>query len=184
MTPPDTLFRREALEAWARARDPGSGELRLGARWVTWWYRLLLLLVVITVLGLFVARTEERVTGSAVVEPRTGRVEALLPARAAPDLSGSRGLTVALPGRGGSPAGVEVDHVQAADDGAIRRAGLRPLAQPAILLTGHLRDPSDLRSRTGGSVRAAAVVVLRSERLVDVLARQFRAMLGRPGAQP
>jgi hypothetical protein len=183
MTSRETLFRKEALEAWARAQDPGDGEVRLGARWLTWSYRLLLLLVVVTVIALFVVRTDERVTGSAVVDPRTGSVTALLPARAAPDLSASRGLSVELPGRGDDLAGVEVDHAEAADGPTARRAGLEPLSQPAILLTGHLRNPTDLPSSSAESVRAPAVVVLRSERLVDLLARQFRAMLGERGAQ-
>jgi hypothetical protein len=183
MTPPGSLFRKEAVEAWARAQDPGDGEVRLGARWLTWSYRLLLLLVVVTVVALFVVRTDERVTGSAVVDPRTGSVTALLPARAAPDLSGSRGLTVDLPGGGEDLTGVDVDHAEAADEPTIRRAGLEPLSQPAILLTGHLRNRADLPSSSTETVRAPAVVVLRSERLVDMLARQFRAMLGDRAAQ-
>jgi hypothetical protein len=184
MTPPETLFRREALEAWARARDPGNGEVRLGARWMTWSHRLLLVLVVVTAIALFVIRTEERVTGSAVVDLRTGAVTAVLPAGAAPELPGSRGLSVDLPRAGETVAGVDVDHAETAADGAIRKAGLEPLSQPAILLTGHLRNPSDLVSRTGGTTRTRAEVVLRSERLVDVLARQFRAMLGEPEVKP
>ena len=179
MTPPETLFRREALEAWASARDPGSGEVRLGARWVTWLYRLLLLLVVLTVIALFVVRAEERVTGSAVVDPRTGAVTALLPAGAAQDLTTSRGLTVELTGGGGTRVGVQVDHVQEADDATIRRTGLVPLSQPGILLTGHVRDRSDLPTRAVRTIPAQALVVLRTERLVDVLGRQFRTMLGR-----
>jgi len=183
MTPPESLFRKEAVEAWARAQDPGDGDVRLGARWLTWSYRLLLLLVVVTVVALFVVRTDERATGSAVVDPRTGSVTALLPARAAPDLAGSRGLTVDLPGGGEDLAGVDVDHTEAADEPTIRRAGLEPLSQPAILLTGHLRNRADLRSSSAETVRVPAVVVLRSERLVDMLARQFRAMLGEREAQ-
>jgi len=183
MTPPETLFRQEALEAWAHAGDAGDGEVRLGARWVTWSYRLLLLLIVVTVIGLFVIRTEESVTGSAGVDPGTGVVTALLPAGAAPDLSESRGLTVELPGPGGRPARVEVDRTEAADDAAIRAAGLEPLSQPAILITGHLRDSSGLPSGAGRTIETRAVVVLRSERLVDMLARQFRVLLGERGAQ-
>jgi hypothetical protein len=180
MTPPETLFRREAVEAWASARDPGSGEVRLGARWVTWLYRLLLLLVVLSVIALFVVHAEERVTGSAVVEPGTGAVTALLPAGAAPDLTTSRGLTVELTGGSGSRVAVEVDHAQEADDATIRRAGLVPLSQPGVLLIGHVRDRSALPTRTEGTIPAQAVVVLRTERLVDVLGRQFGVMLGRP----
>jgi len=184
MTRPETLFRREALEAWASARDPGDPEVRLGVRWLTWSYRLLLVLVVVTAICLFVVRTEERVTGSAVVDLRTGSVTAILPAGAAPELSASRGLSVELPGRGSPVVGVEVDHAEAAGDGEIRRAGLEPLSQPAILLTGHLRESSDRPSHADRAVRARAVVVLRSERLVDVLSRRFAAMLGERGGQP
>ena len=88
-----------------------------------------------------------------------------------------------LPGGGDDLAGVEVDHAEAADDPTARSAGLEPLSQPAILLTGHLRNPADLPSGSADGVRAPAVVVLRSERLVDLLARQFRAILGERGAQ-
>ena len=54
-----------------------------------------------------------------------------------------------------------------------RDAGFTPLSQPAILVTGQAGQGAP-----AGPVRARATVVLRSETVADVLARQFDAMLG------
>jgi hypothetical protein len=64
-----------------------------------------------------------------------------------------------------------------ADDGDARQAGLAPPAQPAILVTGRI-DPG-APTGPGTSRPAQVTVVLRTESLADVLARQFSAMLGR-----
>ena len=125
---------------------------------------------------MWVIRTDESTSGPAVVDGRTGTVAVLLPAVAGPDLASSRGLTVTLPG--GRSVRVTGLHAQLADDAAIRKAGLVPLAQPAILVTGQLDPGAAASVAQDAHLQTQASVVLRSESLADVLARQFGAMLG------
>lgn len=175
-TNPEAIFRREALEFRARGRDTPGGVVRLGSRWIHWAYRITLVLVVLAIAGMWVIRTDESTSGAAVIDGRTGTVTVLLPASAGPDLARSRGLTVTLPG--GRPAAVSGLHAQLAGDTAIRKAGLTPLTQPAILVTGQL-DPGAAASVAHDvHLQTQASAVLRSEPLADVLARQFGAMLG------
>jgi hypothetical protein len=173
-TNPEAIFRREALEFRVRGRDTQGGVVRLGSRWIHWAYRMTLVLVLVAVAGMWVIRTDESTTGPAVINGRTGTVAVLLPAAAGPDLASSRGLTVTLPG--GKPVRVTGLHAQLASASSIRRAGLVPPAQPAILVTGQL-DPGAPAAQDA-HLQTQASVVLRSEPLADVLARQFGAMLG------
>jgi hypothetical protein len=175
-TNPEAIFRREALEFRVRGRDTPAGVVRLGARWIHWAYRMMLVLVVVAVAGLWVIRTGESTSGPAVIDGRTGTVAVLLPAVAGPDLASSRGLTVALPG--GRSAGVSGLHVHLADDTAIRKAGLAPLTQPAILVTGQLNPGAAASVAQDAHLQTRASVVLRSESLAGALARQFGAMFG------
>jgi hypothetical protein len=174
-TNPEAIFRREALEFRVRGRDTQGGVVRLGSRWIHWAYRMTLVLVLVAVAGMWVIRTNESTTGPAVIDGRTGTVAVLLPAAAGPDLASSRGLTVTLPD--GKPVRVTGLHAQLASASSIRRAGLVPPAQPAILVTGQL-DPGAAPVAQDAHLQAQASVVLRSEPLADVLARQFGAMLG------
>jgi len=175
-TNPEAIFRREALEFRARGRDTPGGVVRLGSRWIHWAYRITLVLVVLAVAGMWMIRTSENTSGPAVIDGRTGTVTVLLPAAAGPDLARSRGLTVTLPG--GRPAGVSGLHAQLASASSIRRAGLVPPAQPAILVTGQLDPGAAAAVPQDAHLQTRASVVLRSEPLADVLARQFGAMLG------
>jgi hypothetical protein len=179
----EAIFRQEALEFRARGRDAAGGAVRLGARWKQWAFRLTLVLLVAAVAGMWVIHTDESTSGPAVVDGRTGMVAALLPAVVGPDLPRSRGLTVALPG--GRSVRVSGLHARLADDTAIRQAGLTPLTQPAILVTGRL-DPGASAASVAqdAHLQTQASVVLRSESLAEVLARQFGAMLGHRGATP
>jgi hypothetical protein len=119
---------------------------------------------------------DESTSGAAVIDGRTGTVAVLLPAAAGPDLASSRGLTVTLPdGRSASVSGL---HAQLADDTATRKAGFAPLTQPALLVTGHLNPGAAASVAQDAHLQTRASVVLRSEPLADVLARQFGAMLG------
>jgi hypothetical protein len=175
-TNPEVIFRREALEFRARGRDTPGGVVRLGARWIHWAYRITLVLVAVAVAAMWMIRTGESTSGAAVIDGRTGTVTVLLPAVAGPDLASSRGLTVTLPG--GRSVRVSGLHAQLADDTAIRKAGLAPLTQPAILVTGRLDPGTAPAVAQDARLQTQASVVLRSEPLADVLARQFRAMLG------
>jgi hypothetical protein len=174
-TNPEAIFRREALEFRVRGRDTQGGVVRLGSRWIHWTYRMTLVLVLVAVAGMWVIRTNESTTGPAVIDGRTGTVAVLLPAAAGPDLASSRELTVTLPD--GKPVQVTGLHAQLASASSIRRAGLVPPAQPAILVTGQL-DPGVAPVAQDAHLQTQASVVLRSEPLADVLARQFGAMLG------
>jgi hypothetical protein len=172
---PEAIFRPEALEFRARGRDAQGGVVRLGARWIHWAYRMTIILVAAGVAAMWVIRTDEGTSGPAVIDGRTGTVAALLPAVTGPELARSRGLTVTLPS--GKSVRVTGLHAQLASASSIRRAGLVPPAQPAILVTGQLA-PGAASDGQGAHLRAQASVVLRSEPLADVLARQFGAMLG------
>jgi hypothetical protein len=134
-----------------------------------------LVLVVVAVAGMWMIRTDESTAGAAVIDGRTGTVAVLLPAVTGPDLATSR-LTVTLPG--GRPAGGAGLPAQRAGDTAIRKAGLAPLNQPAILVTGRLDPGAAASVAQDAHLQTQASVVLRSEPLADVLARQFGAMLG------
>jgi hypothetical protein len=175
-TNPEAIFRQEALEFRVRGRDTPGGVVRLGSRWIHWAYRMTLVLVLVAVAGMWVIRTGESTTGPAVIDGRTGTVAVLLPAVAGPDLGSSRGLTVTLPG--GKPVRVSGLHAQLASASSIRRAGLVPPAQPAILVTGQLDPGAAASAAQDAHLQTQASVVLRSEPLADVLARQFGAMLG------
>lgn len=172
----DSIFRREALEFRARGRDTAGGVVRLGPWWVRWSYRLALVAVVASLASLWLIRTDESASGPAVIDGRTGTVAALLPAAAGPELAGSPRLTVALPS--GRSVEVSIRHEQLASDAAARKAGLAPPAQPAILVTGQLAEGPPARPAARDTrLPANASVVLRSESLAGVLARQFRTML-------
>ncbi|HEY2270353.1 MAG TPA: hypothetical protein VGL33_24860 [Streptosporangiaceae bacterium] len=174
-TNPEAIFRREALEFRVRGRDTPGGVVRLGTRWIHWAYRMTLVLVLVAVAVIWIIRTDESSSGPAVVDGRTGTIAVLLPAVAGPDLTSS--LTVTLPS--GRSVGISGLHAQLADDTAIRRAGLEPLTQPAILLTGQLKPGAAATLLAQDAhLHYEATVVLRSESLADVLASQFGAMLG------
>jgi hypothetical protein len=177
----EAIFRREALEFRVRGRSTPGGVVRLGARWIHWTYRMLFVLVLVAVAAIWVIHTDESASGPAIVDGRTGTVAFLLPAVVGPDLASSREFTVALPG--GSSAGIRGLHARLADDSAIRKAGLAPLNQPAILVTGQLNPGAGAASLLQDAhVRTQAFVVLRSESLADLLGRQFQAMLSNGNA--
>lgn len=177
----EAIFRREALEFRVRGRSTPGGVVRLGARWIRWTYRMLFVLVLVAVAAIWLIHTDERASGPAIIDGRTGTVAFLLPAVVGPDLASSPEFTVALPG--GSSVGISGPHAQLADDSAIKMAGLAPLNQPAILVTGQLNPGAGAASlRRDAHVRTQASVVLRSESLADLLGRQFQAMLSNGNA--
>ena len=172
----EAIFRREALEFRVRGRSTSGGVVRLGARWIHWTYRMLFVLVLAAVAAIWVIQTDESASGPAIVDGRTGTVAFLLPAVVGPDLASSQEFTVTLPG--GGSVGITGLHAQLADDTAIGKAGLAPLNQPAILVTGQLDPGAGAASLLQDAhVRTQALVVLRSESLAELLGRQFQAML-------
>jgi hypothetical protein len=176
-TTPEAIFRREALEFRTRGHDARGGVVRLGSRWMRWTYRATLVLVLAAVASMWVIRTGESTAGPAVVDGPAGTVTALLPAVVAPDLASSQGFTFVFPD--GRPVRVVGLRVQLADAAAIRAAGLAPLSQPAILVTGRLEPGAAAATEERQlPLRTEVSVVLRSESLAEVLAGQFGAMLG------
>ncbi len=176
---PGAIFRDEALEFRARGRDLPGGVVRLGSRWLTWAYRVTLVLLAAAIASMWVIRTSESTSGPVAVDGRTGMVAALLPAAAGAGLTGSSGFTLVLPG--GRELRVTGLHAILADDAAISKAGFQPLKQPAILVTGQLDQDAALGHDAvpgRAPLRTQATVVLRSETVADVLARQFGTMLG------
>jgi hypothetical protein len=175
------IFRREALEFRVRGRRTPGGVVRLGARWIHWTYRMLCVLVLVAVAAVWVIHTDENASGPAIVDGRTSTVAFLLPAVVGPDLASSQKFTMALPG--GGSVGIRGLQAQLADDATIRKAGLVPLTQPAILVTGRLTPGAGAASiLRDAHVRTQASVVLRSESLADLLGRQFRAMFSNGNA--
>jgi hypothetical protein len=177
---PDAIFREEALEFRARGRDVPGGVVRLGSQWLTWAYRVTLVLLAAAIASMSVIRTSESTTGPVAVDGRTGLVAILIPAAAGTDLASSQNLTVVLPdGRSLRVTGL---HAVLAGAAAIEKAGLTPLKQPAILVTGQA-DPAGQADQAdpgkpATTLRTQATAILRSETIADVLARQFDAMLG------
>jgi hypothetical protein len=138
-------------------------------------------LVLVAVAAMWAIHTDENASGPAIVDGRTGAVAFLLPAVVGPDLASSQKFTVALPG--GGSVGIRGLQAQLADDTAIRNAGLAPLSQPAILVTGQLiPGAGTVPVLRDAHVRTQASVVLRSESLADLLGRQFRAMFSNGNA--
>jgi hypothetical protein len=180
MSSVDPIFRQEALDFRARGRTREGGVIRLGGRWLRLLYWVTLLFVVAGGTALWFIRTDEQATGPAVVDSRDGSVVALLPLAVAPQLSHAEGLAVRL---NGTSVGVTVSSAQPVDAAGIRRAGLAGTAEAGILLRGRVHPARHSPLDASGKVRARAVVVLRSERAVDVLTRRFRVMLGERGGQ-
>jgi hypothetical protein len=177
----EAIFRREALEFRVRGRRTPGGVVRLGARWIHWTYRMLCVLVLVAVAAMWVIHTDENASGPAIVDGRTGTVAFLLPVAVGPDLASSQKFTVALPG--GGSVGIRGLQARLADDTTIRKAGLAPLSQPAILVTGRLTPGAGTAAvPRDAHVRTQASVVLRSESLADLLGRQFRAMFSNGNA--
>jgi hypothetical protein len=177
----EAIFRREALEFRVRGRSTPGGVVRLGARWMHWTYRVLFVLVLVAVAAMWIVRTDESASGPAIVDGRTGTVAFLLPATVGPDLASSQRFTVTLPGGGSARIGGL--RARLAGDAAIRAAGLVPLNQPAILVTGQLAPGAGAALvLPDAHLRTQASVVLRSESLADLLGRQFHAMLSNGSA--
>lgn len=181
MSDHEEMFRREALEHHARGQTSSHREVRLGVSWLEWLYATTLLLLVAGIAVAWLARTDEQTTGPAVVQARNGTFSALLPAAVARDLPHARSLELELPAGPISRLRIRHAHVTAATRRAVARAGLPLSDQPVILLQGRLPAEQRLRRALAAQPRLHAHItaVLRSERVVDVFARQIGAMFGR-----
>ena len=180
MTPPSGLFRQEALEF--QASQPQGGVLRIDPRWTRLAYWLVLALLVAGVIVTATAHTSETTSGPALIDMQEQTFVAIVPGAASPDLQPGQTVRLDVQGLEGPPLAARALKAEVADQAAIRRAGFPSSSQPAVLVTGVLGPYADVGTlpsspRHGGR----AVVVLRSQRILDLLLRQLQGTLGKGG---
>jgi hypothetical protein len=180
MTPPSGLFRQEALEF--QASQPQGGVLRIDPRWTRLAYWLVLALLVAGVIVTATAHTSETTSGPALIDVQERTFVALVPGAASPELHPGQTVRLDVQGLEGPPLAARTLKAEVADQAAIRRAGFPSSSQPAVLVTGVLGPHADVGTlpsspRHGGR----AVVVLRSQRILDLFLRQLRGTLGKGG---
>jgi hypothetical protein len=178
MTEPRSLFRREALEF--KTRQPGHGDvLRIDAPWSRWSYWIVLALVVAGVVVSATVHTSQTTSGPAVIDVRERTFVALVPGAASPDLHRGQLVRVELPGTTRPALAARVLGSEVADQAGLRRAGFAASSQPATLVRGRLERGADVTAlRSSPRPEGRAVVVLRSQRIVDLFLRQLSGMLG------
>jgi hypothetical protein len=181
MTPPSGLFRQEALEFHTGRQRP-DGVLRVDPRWTRWSYWLVLALLVAGVIVTATAHTSETTSGPALIDVQERTFVALVPGAASPDLQPGQTVRLQVEGLVARPLAARALKAEVADQAAIRRAGFPSSSQPAVLVTGILGPHAEVGAlpsspRQGGW----AVVVLRSQRILDLFLRQLQGTLGKGG---
>jgi hypothetical protein len=171
MTSPLDLFRREALEFHTGQQRP-DGVLRVDAVWTRWVYWLVLALLVVGVMVTATAHVVETTSGPALIDVQERIFVALVPGAASRDLQPGQAVRLDLQGLEGPPISAQVLTAEVADQAAIRQAGFPSSSQPAVLVTGVLEPHADVTALTSSPRRDAwAVVVLRSQRILDLFLR-------------
>ena len=180
MTERPPLFRREALEF--QASEPRGGVLRIDPPWTRWAYWAVLALVVVGVVVTWTARTSETTSGPALINLEDRSFVALMPDAASPDLRPGQLVRLHVEGPVARPLAARALKAEVADQAAVRRAGFASSSQPAMLVTGVLGPNAEVASSPSSPQREGrAVVVLRSQRILDLFLRQLRGTLGRDG---
>jgi hypothetical protein len=181
MTERPSLFRREALEFHRRQTGQG-GVLRIEPPWTRWSYWTVLALVAAGLVVAATARTSETTSGPAWINVQQRTYVALVPDAASPDLRRGQIVHLRVNGLGARVLAARVLNATVADPARVRRAGFASSSQPAVLVTGVLERDDDLASLASSrGAKGRAVVVLRSQGLLDLFARQLRGMLGTGG---
>jgi hypothetical protein len=181
MTERPSLFRQEALEFQADRSRPGA-VLRIDAPWTRWAYWIMLALVVAGVVVTSTARTSETTSGPALINVPERTFVALVPGAASPNLRRGQLVRLQVDGLPGRPLAARVLGAEVADQAGIRRAGFASSSQPAMLVTGVLAAHTDVASLPSSPrYEGRAVVVLRSQRILDLFQRQLRGTLGKGG---
>lgn len=176
------LFRREAIEAHATGYGHGRADVPLGGRCIRLSYWAVLALIVTGALASMLVRVDERTAGPAVVETRGLAFTALLPAGAAADIGGASSLAVEYTSDATSTRlAVARARVVVATPGAIKGAGLQARNGQWVIVSGRLAPPPGGSRLRRAKVSARLVVVLPSESLAHVLARQVGTALGGSG---
>jgi hypothetical protein len=180
MTERPSLFRREALEFHAGQPRQGS-VLRVDPPWIGWLYWIVLSLVVAGVVFTATARTSETTSGPALINVQERTFVALVP-DASPDLRRDQLVRLQVDGPEGRPLAARVLRAEVADRAGVRRAGFASFAQSGTLVTGLLERHAVVASLPSSPrPEGRAVVILRSQRILDLFLRQVRGMLGRGG---
>jgi hypothetical protein len=107
---------------------------------------------------------------------------ALVPDAASPDLRRGQLVHLQVNGPGGRVLAARVLRAKVADQAGVRRAGFASSSQPGMLVTGLLERDADVASLASSPrPEGRAVVVLRSQRILDLFVRQVRGMLDTGG---
>jgi hypothetical protein len=181
MTPPSDLFRQEAMEFHAGQQRP-DGVLRVDLPWTRWAYWIVLALVVAGVIVTATAHTSETTSGPALIDVQERTFVALVPGAASPDLRPGQTVRLDVQGLEGPPLAARALKAKVADQAAIRRSGFPPSSQPAVLVTGVLGPHADVGALPSSPRHEGrAVVVLRSQSILDLFLRQLQGTLGKGG---
>jgi hypothetical protein len=180
MTERPSLFRQEALEFRAGGPRQG-GVLRIEPPWTGWLYWIVLGLVGAGMVVTATARTSETTSGPALINMQERTFVALVPDAASADLQRGQLVRLQVDGREGRPLAARVFRAEVADQAGVRRAGFASSSQPAMLVTGFLAPHGDVASPSSPRHEGRAVVVLRSQRVLNLFLRQLRGMLGEGG---
>jgi hypothetical protein len=170
------VFREEALISHAGGGQDGDVEIHLGQHWLRWLYRLSLGLAAAGIALALTASTSPESDGTAAVTEPGGDFAALLPVAAIPDVARVREVTVKLPAPG-SQVRVRVTRMRLASPELARQAGLPPPAEPSILLTGRLAPGVVPPPGPGGRRVTPVALVLSSETVGAIVAREFEAVI-------
>jgi hypothetical protein len=180
MTEPPSLFRREALDFKAGQLGPGD-VLRIDPPWSRWSYWVVLALVVAGVVVTTTVHTSKTTSGPTLINVRERTFAAVVPDAASPDLHRGQTVRLELPG-GKRPALVtRVLRSDVADQTGLRRAGFASSSQPGVLVTGVLEKDADVASLPSSPSERRVVVVLGSQRILDLFLGQLGGMLGNGG---
>jgi hypothetical protein len=181
MTPSSDLFRQEALEFHTGQQRP-DGVLRVDTGWTRWAYWLVLALLAAGVIVTMTAHTSEATSGPALIDVHERTFVVLVPSAASPDLQPGQIVRLDVPGLAGPPLAARAVKAEVADQAAIRRAGFPSSSQPAVLVTGVLAPHADVTSLPPSPQQEArAVVVLRSQKILDLFLRQLDGTPGKGG---
>jgi hypothetical protein len=179
MSEPPPLFRREALEF--QASEPQGSLLRIDPPWSRWSYWVVLALIVAGVVVAATVRTSETTAGSALINLQKRTFVALVPNAASPALHRGQRVRLRVDGSDKGTLAARVLTAEVADQARARRAGFDS-SQPAVLVSGVLAPGADVTSLPSSPRQEGrAVVVLRSQRMLNLFVRQLSGTLGNGG---
>jgi hypothetical protein len=181
MTERPSLFRQEALEFQAGGPRQG-GVLRIDPPWTGWFYWIVLALLATGVVFTVTVRTSETTSGPALINVPDRTFVALVPDAASPDLQPGQLVRLQVDGLEGRTLDARVLRTEVVDQAGVRRAGFASSSQPAVLVTGVLAPDADVASLPPSPrPEGQAVVVLRSQTIINLFLRQLHGTLGRGG---